>query len=478
MKFNLSGIMYCDICRKNRNLADQSSSMFIGTSSFRRDTLVSHWKSSSHQRCEERKKPQESSSSSSLAASGPIVDMARKMGEDVEKQIEKLINTAYFVCKEEMPFQSYPSLINLQLKNKADMGNFYRTDNAYRRFVSPIFDELYGAYTEELKTNKFFSIMIDGATDCSVTENELIYVRSLGDNGTPENHYLSMEDIQHAHADGIVECIEKAFSRCGMDDWRDKLIGFGSDGASVNLGGRAGVAVLELAATNAIKQHRLMRDVQDLLTNVYKQYHYSPKALRELRQIAESLEEKVLKPGNLHGTRWLPHVHGALKIVVRDYMVIVAHFEHIITTRSASAEVQGRAANVSKKLKDYSFLYMVFFMLDVLSVLSELSLASQKDSVTLGQMIDAVTSTHLSLVELKSENGNTLSNFLQDVTDENCFKTIQLTNVKDNDDFKPQKEDIIGKVSQALEQRFRSMETDPILTAAATLMGRISKGQG
>ena len=47
--------------------------------------------------------------------------------------------------------------------------------------------------------------------------------------------------------------------------------------------------------------------------NLYDQYHYSPKAVRGLRMIAQALEEKVLKPSNLHGARWLSYVHRAIK---------------------------------------------------------------------------------------------------------------------------------------------------------------------
>lgn len=93
-----------------------------------------------------------------------------------------------------------------------------------------------------------------------------------------------------------------------------------------------------------------MKDIQDVLTNTYKQYHYSPKALRELRNIADALEEKVLKPTNLHGTRWLPHVQKALTVLLKNYTVIVTHFDHITGGKIGNAEVQGRANNISKKL--------------------------------------------------------------------------------------------------------------------------------
>jgi hypothetical protein len=50
----------------------------------------------------------------------------------------------------------------------------------------------------ELQTNvNFFSILIDGATDVSVTENELIYVR-YAQSGVPVNQYFSIENIASA----------------------------------------------------------------------------------------------------------------------------------------------------------------------------------------------------------------------------------------------------------------------------------------
>jgi hypothetical protein len=64
---------------------------------------------------------------------------------------------------------------------------------------------------------------------------------------------------------------------------------------------------LELSVLNAIKTNPMLVTVQDMLKKIYKHYHYSPKVLRELRTIAESLEEKSIKPTNLSGTTHLPH---------------------------------------------------------------------------------------------------------------------------------------------------------------------------
>jgi hypothetical protein len=163
----------------------------------------------------------------------------------------------------------------------------------------------------------------------SVTVNELIYVR-YAQSGVPVNQYFSIENIASADAAGILKSIEDSFERNGFPEWKDKLIGFGSDEASVNLGCRSGIAKLikddvphlmithcvahrlELAANNAIKHHRVMREIQDILQHIYKHYHYSPKALRELihsrctRGKCHETYKPVMKPTNLSGTLWLP----------------------------------------------------------------------------------------------------------------------------------------------------------------------------
>jgi len=471
--------------------------MFIGTSTFRKDILTAHWKSQSHVKSTERQalliKAKSNAASTSQETDienvGAIVECVRKIDSSNEERIKKLINTVYYVCHEEIAFKSYNGLIGLQEKNGLDLGNFYRSDNACRRFLKYIYEDLFQNSLNELSKKRFFSILIDGATDTSVTECELIYLRYLS-GGKPVNHYLSIEDIKNANAPGIISAIEKAFENSNISNWKDRLIGMGSDGASVNLGVRGGVAALlrndvghlvsihcvahrlELAANNAIKKHRVMRDIQDMLNNVYKHYHYSPKVLRELREIADALEEKVLKPTNLHGTRWLPHIHKALRILVKNFVIILTHFDHIMGARTGNAEVQGRATNISRKLKDYKFLYMVFFMLDILEVLSTLSLKSQLDNITLSEFFEAILTTHLSLVEMQTTHGVELSKFINSVHNGKFF-TVELKKiltVGNQDELENQKKEILNLIIDALDQRFSSMEKDPVMKATVVIL--------
>ena len=63
---------------------------------------------------------------------------------------------------------------------------------------------------------------------------------------------------------------------------------------------------LELASVAAIKGIKQVQDIRDILKGLYKQYHYSPKALRELKAVAEALCVKPFQP------QWNP-VDGPLQ---------------------------------------------------------------------------------------------------------------------------------------------------------------------
>ena len=98
-----------------------------GTSAFRKDTFISHWKSVFHKWCKDKKKLETKSKSddSTASSSGPLVEVVKKMEHGLQEQIIRLVNTAYFVAKYEKPLTDYPRLILLHEVNGLDMGNFY-----------------------------------------------------------------------------------------------------------------------------------------------------------------------------------------------------------------------------------------------------------------------------------------------------------------------------------------------------------------
>ena len=160
----------------------------------------------------------------------------RRLNEDQIKQLTVCFNTAYFTAKEELPFTLYPELLSLQEKNGVSLPS--------RRFMEFIDKDIQANPKTLLKETNVFSILFDGATDVSISENEIVYARIV-EEGIPRNVFVNICAFEHAHAEGVLRAIESAMDNVDPGwEWKSKLIATGSDGASVNLGRWHSVAKL------------------------------------------------------------------------------------------------------------------------------------------------------------------------------------------------------------------------------------------
>lgn len=278
-------------------------------------------------------------------------------------------------------------------------------------------------------------------------------------------------------------------AKAGLSQWKEKIVGFGSDGAAVMIGRKGGVTALmkeeipylvdihclahklELGALDGLKSNPQLNAVKEMLHGIYKQYHQSPKAWRELRSVAETLEEEVLKPVNIGGTRWLPHLHRALTSVTRSYGPLVAHFEHVVETKSSSAEMVGRARHISRHLKDFKSLQFVFLLLDILEELSRLSLKFQEDSTTLSEANQALEKMYLAMTAMTFEPGPKLATFLEEAKN-GIYRGVELSHHQDGNSFDARRKDILDSLQQYLKQRFDTMDTTDVLAAASVFDSR------
>ncbi|KAL1248507.1 hypothetical protein QQF64_021825 [Cirrhinus molitorella] len=79
--------------------------------------------------------------------------------------------------------------------------------------------------------------------DSSVRELEGVHVRILH-KGIPRNIFTGVEELPNATAPGHYTAIKKALQKADLLDWKERLVGFGSDGAAVMVGRHGGVAQL------------------------------------------------------------------------------------------------------------------------------------------------------------------------------------------------------------------------------------------
>ena len=86
--------------------------------------------------------------------------------------------------------------------------------------------------------------MTDGSTDASILEQEFLYVLFFSSfSGVPVLKFLSVDTPQHAHTDGLKQCIKDSFQRIEITPLSSRLAIMNVDGAAINTGIHSGLGI-------------------------------------------------------------------------------------------------------------------------------------------------------------------------------------------------------------------------------------------
>ena len=195
--------MFCDLfCKAGSKIAGKTE-FVTGSKTIKKETLKKHGESHGHLRAQDfvinEQKP---------LTKRPIFKGLKKAAEKIDEQAYKemsvKMNTVYFIAKEELPFTKFPGLLQLQQKNGIQITSTYSNDIKCAEMVATVGTLIKEEIIAENLRNevRYISVMIDGATDASSTENETVYARCLGTDGRPVNRMVGHEPVEHAHADG------------------------------------------------------------------------------------------------------------------------------------------------------------------------------------------------------------------------------------------------------------------------------------
>ena len=110
--------------------------------------------------------------------------------EEEARQMKIKFNIAYLIAKEELAFTKFHLLIVLHKKNCVDINPTY-DDVRCAKIIGQIADEIKSELAEQVKSAHYVLALIDGDTDVSNKECEIVYVRSLED-GKPVNRLVDL----------------------------------------------------------------------------------------------------------------------------------------------------------------------------------------------------------------------------------------------------------------------------------------------
>ena len=228
---------------------------------------------------------------------------------------------------------------------------------------------------------------------------------------------------------------------------------------------------LELGFQDPIKDVKLLQDAKEMLPGIWKYYKYSCKAVRQIKELADMMGERAYKAVKADGSRWIPHLERALKVLLtKNYKLVITHFQHASQAKESSAKMQGTATNCGKKLTRYLFVKFLHLLLDIVQQVSKVSLVFQREEGTIALVQDKINALNASLEALKTRPGEHLRSFEGSVDADNRFNDIVLSK-KDTDDtsFLTTRDTLIDLAKQYISSRFSNFNDNSVLKAAASI---------
>lgn len=135
----------------------------------------------------------------------------------------------------------------------------------------------------------------------------------------------------------------------------------------------------------------------------YKFYYYSPKRRREVNEIASIIDEDVVYYSGLQKMRWLASRYHAITALEKHYVTTVMNLQH---KTGSTGEDGVRAKGILKQFLSKKFVKHLYFLLDVMKILSELSKSFQQDQLCMTDVVVTLETT-MTMSWSSKEDANT-----------------------------------------------------------------------
>ena len=258
-----------------------------------------------------------------------------------------------------------------------------------------------------------------------------------------DTRFLSMKELQKADADSIVQCLLDTLTEHGLD--LNKCTGLGSDGASVMAGIHSGVSTqlrhlqptlisvhcvahrLALAVVQAAKLISPVEKIKNYINSLFVYFPGSAKRQGRLQAAFQALENKpALKLRKPLDTRWLA-CDEAVQVVRKSIQPLSLALQDLATSDNTDATALGLSCLISK----YEFVAGVFFMAEILPILTCLSKTFQFENLDFFSIKPALRIARESINVLKTHSESNSADWQQDLL-EMEQNTTPLTGRRDN----------------------------------------------
>lgn len=454
--------MWCHVCRQYTVHSSRTSAFIVGSRQFKIHTIKLHSQSNLHKKCLQLYK----------------LRMHPEKTEEMCKNMMLLFNTAYHLALEGRPFSDLRPLAQLLKRCELKVVDQYMNEGDCQILIRHIARALKEDLSEKMRSSPFLSVIVDAQNDDLFSDMVAVYVQFLTGEGSPNTEFLSLQRLSTVGVDGYIQALDQAFALLGFQFHDLLMVGFGVDGTNVPSGIRSDLYVamqktfpwilcfpimihrphLEVLDTISGKELSCLEDVENNLKQLLSFYRYYPRMMAELRSTAPTLSEETEFLGDIRAVRWIIGEPNVLNALIKDYQEVVAHLKEI-SSQTQRADAAAIALTLLQFLMDYQSVKLIYFLLDVIAVLSRLAFAFQGEHLLVSQVEAKIQEAVVEIGQLVDCPGEYLQEFEDNFRQ--SFNGIALKNLRVAESkFQSIREKICnrsrGILSQKLEQQSRT----------------------
>ncbi|KAM4551083.1 uncharacterized protein C17orf113-like [Odontesthes bonariensis] len=445
--------MFCSHCE----MAGRRNGFTKGSTNLRMSALIEHSQSNDHVSALHLK-PQQV----------VMKSHCEKATESSKKKLSSQLKIVFHMAKHVIPSNQF--VAQTELLRALEAPDFVTTDGIYHHSDSvddmekALEDVVMNQIQEKIKRSDFVGLIIDETVNITVNKKLIVYLK-LEMEGKVETCFLGNYDVDCGTARSIYDRLVAVLRE--MDVELSRVIGLGSDGASVMMGRHGGVGALlkqanpfsiqvhcvahraALAALDAEKSVNNITSYKNTISSVYSFYKHSATRTNRLRQLtAELHDEDMVSVKQPCAVRWLS-LHRAVKAMKHNWPAVVMELTEEALRGNAKAQ------GLLGQIQSYSFIALTHALADMLPVMTKLNLVFQKDDVNLSSIRPVVQASVAAFTQFRDAPGPEEENFLAGYED-GKYMDIKVTNASERSiqAFRKVRERFVQHLIDAFQDRF------------------------
>ncbi|XP_048215864.1 PR domain-containing protein 11 isoform X3 [Perognathus longimembris pacificus] len=451
--------MWCHVCRQYTVQSSRTSAFIIGSKQFKIHTIKLHSQSNLHKKCLQLYK----------------LRMHPEKTEEMCRNMTLLFNTAYHLALEGRPYLDFRPLAELLRKCELKVVDQYMNEGDCQILIHHIARALREDLVERIRQSPCLSIILDGQSDDLLADTVAVYVQYTSSDGPPATEFLSLQELGFSSTESYLQALDRAFAALGIRLQDEKpTVGLGVDGANITASLRASMFMtirktlpwllclpfmvhrphLEILDAISGKELPCLEELENNLKQLLSFYRYSPRLLCELRSTASTLCEETEFLGDIRAVKWIIGEQNVLNALIKDYLEVVAHLKDV-SSQTQRADASAIALALLQFLMDYQSMKLIYFLLDVIAVLSRLAYIFQGEYLLVSQVDDKIEEAIQEISRLADSPGEYLQEFEENFRE--SFNGIAMKNLRVAEaKFQSIREKICQKTQVILAQRFDS----------------------